>query len=433
MIYVYNFLQITLLIITFPILILYIISKKKYRSRIAQRLGFGLKKKFGNRPDQNKKTIWIHALSVGEVTSALPLIKGLRNEMNDIEIIFSATTTTGMAIAKKNISPFVDQVISAPVDLLLTVKHFIHSIQPDIFILVETDFWPNWITQIKSKNIPIMLVNGRISKKSFDTYKRFSFFFAPLFKSFTLLSMQTEHDAGQIKKLGIPAEKITTLGNLKYDTAKWTENSKEVIKKTDLHITPDSLIWICGSTHPGEEEILLKAFSKLKETHNKLILIIAPRDPGRGLEIADIAYSMHLKTTLRTSGHVPEESSILILNTIGELTQCYTLAKIAFIGGSLVQCGGHNPLEAASCGVPVLFGRHMEDFQEIADDCIRYNAGIRVQCAEEIASTVGKLLNDSSLYSKMSNSAKQLIHERSGVVSRHIAHIQQLLDASSPD
>ena len=426
MIFVYNFLQILLLIIGFPVLFIFVCIKKKYRVRIIRRLGIGLPRLFGSHHAPNNKVIWIHALSVGEVTSALPLVKGLREEMKGALIVFSATTRTGVSAAEKNVQPYVDFVLSAPLDLLFSVNLFIKNIQPDLFILVETDFWPNWIARLRQQKIPMMLVNGRISQQSFATYKRFRFFFAPLFKSFSMLSMQTDQDADQMAQLGVPEKKIITLGNLKYDTALSADKNKDILQKSDFRLPADSVIWLCGSTHRGEEEIILDAFKQVKKECDSLVLIIAPRDPSRCSEIMKIAYKAGFPAVQRTS-HNDWPVSVLILDTIGELTRCYRLADVAFIGGSLVQRGGHNPLEAAAYGVPVLFGPYMDDFQEIARDIVHCKAGETVHNAEEISHTLGKLLNDKTFHAAMGKAGIQLVDDNSGVVSHHVTEIKQLL------
>ena len=278
MIFVYNFLQTILLLTTFPFLLLIIFSRKKYRSRIGARLGIGLSKKITGLNPGSKKTIWIHSLSVGEVTSALPLVMGIREEMDQVCVVFSASTASGMNIALEKIKPHVDLVIAAPLDLLPVTKKFVRIIQPDMFILVETDFWPNWLHSLQRHSIPLMLVNGRISQSSFTKYQRFNFFFKSLFQSFDLLSMQTENDATQMRQLGVPTQRIKTLGNLKYDINLFTDIALE--KKpdfTDDRIPETDLIWVCGSTHPGEEEMIITAFANL--CHSKRLLS-SPRPKG---------------------------------------------------------------------------------------------------------------------------------------------------------
>lgn len=427
MFFVYNFLQIILIIAGFPILVLLVLIKKKYRTRILHRLGFSLQKNLSLPNITGKKIIWIHCLSVGEVTSSLPLVRGLKEELDNIIIVFSASTLTGMKVAEQNIRPYVDSLIPAPLDLLFTVSTFIKQIQPDLFILVETDFWPNWLWKLQKENIPAMLVNGRISKSSFSNYRRFHFLFHSMFQTFTLLSMQTEQDAMQMHRLSITQEKIMTLGNLKYDTARTLEQGRNSLaNRSDLNIPEESQVWICGSTHRGEEEIILSAYVTLKKNHDKLVVIIAPRDPGRTIEIIQLATDKSIGATRRTSLSDPIEP-LLILDTIGELTRCYTLADVAFIGGSLVDCGGHNPLEAASCEIPVLFGSHMEDFQEISRDLVQSNGGRIVHNTDELAEAVHQILSDSGLHQSMSRAAGELMTKNAEVVRRHIDEINKIL------
>ncbi len=427
MIFVYNFLQVTLLAATFPLLLLIVLGKEKYRVRIGSRLGRGLKKKISGLRRERKKLIWVHSLSVGEVTSALPLVRGLREEMDNVCVVFSATTTTGMDIAREKIAPHVDLVVASPLDLLFVVNRFIRLIRPDMFILVETDFWPNWLYSLRKKSVPMLLVNGRISRTSFARYRRFSFFFRDLFRSFTLLSMQTENDAKQMSRLGVSPQRIKTLGNLKYDTLLFsgiTRGDKPF--SVDQRIPETSRTWICGSTHPGEEEMILTAFSGLLQTCRDIFLIIAPRDPGRGGEIQQLAADRGLKSMRRTSPADPI-APILVLDTIGELAECYRLARVAFIGGSLADFGGHNPLEAAACGVPVLFGPHMDDFQEIARDLADCGGAVVVDTPASLETSVARILKDGQTHAKMSKAALDLVESHAGVIMNHIHEIDRLL------
>ncbi|HDO31468.1 MAG TPA: hypothetical protein ENG79_10540, partial [Desulfobacteraceae bacterium] len=264
MIFVYNFLQILFLAIGFPLLVPLVLIRRKYRGRIMTRLGFGPAGTIAAPPPGRGKIIWIHALSVGEVTSALPLVRGIRENLPTAVIIFSAATRTGMEVAEQYIRPFADQVVPAPLDLLFAVNRYIRTIRPDLFILVESDFWPNWLNQLRKHNIPAMLVNGRMSDRSFRLYRRCEFFFKPMFRCLTLLSMQTAEGAAQMRQLGLPGPRILSLGNLKYDTvpaAPETEDRQEARRQTAPNIIGDSIIWICGSTHRGEEEIILDAYA----------------------------------------------------------------------------------------------------------------------------------------------------------------------------
>jgi 3-deoxy-D-manno-octulosonic-acid transferase len=428
MIFVYNFLQITLLLVAAPFLVLLIPGRRKYRERFWQRLGFGLQQ----RAEKLKKIpgserVWLHCLSVGEVTSALPLVRGLRLRMPAAQVIVTVTTSSGMRVAEQQLAPWADLVLAAPLDFLPVIHGYIRNLRPDLFILVETDFWPNWLHALRRHRIPAMLVNGRVSRASFARYQRFRFLFRPLFSSFALLAMQTESDAAQMRELGVPAEHLLILGNLKYaPPAAQDQGAPTRLHKSDLKLPPDCEVWVCGSTHPGEEELLLPAFASLMTDHPRLILLLAPRDPKRSPELARLARQSGLDTMRRTCpGDRP--ARILVLDTLGELAACYHFARLAFIGGSLVARGGHNPLEASRLGIPVLYGPHMEDFEEIARDLIQCGGAEVVSSAGEIAGAVRRILQDSDVHAAMHSAATELVTRQAGVIDRHLAALTGLL------
>ncbi|WP_417911896.1 3-deoxy-D-manno-octulosonic acid transferase [Candidatus Electronema sp. TJ] len=376
-----------------------------------------------------KPVIWIHALSVGEVRSALPLVKGLRESIHPSALIFSATTRSGKELAERLIAPHVDLILFSPLDFPCVVRRFLNAIKPSCFILVETDFWPNWLRQLQQRQIPVMLVNGRISEKSFASYCRFALFFKPMFRCFSLLSMQTAQDRDKMLALGIPAERIVCFGNLKYDLP--ASRSAAFA----LPAFKDGSIWVCGSTHPGEEELIFAAFQKIAGANpcvrpSPLRLILAPRKIERGGELLKLACSFGLNAALRSSGESGEESCVLILDTIGELADCYSVARLAFIGGSLVNEGGHNPIEAAVQGVPALFGEHMEDFHEIARDLVTCG-GAKVVTAETLAETAAAILCDDALHTAMSGSARQLVELHRGGVRQHVQAVRDMLAVSA--
>jgi len=430
MLIVYNFLQVLLLPVAAPLLALLILGRRKYRERFRQRLGFGLRR----RSEQlaalpGGRRVWIHCLSVGEVTSALPLVRGLRLRLPDVRIIVTVTTSTGMRVAEQQLAPWSDLVLASPLDLLPVVSRFIRTLRPDLFILVETDFWPNWLYGLRRQSIPAMLVNGRISRASFERYQRFRIFFRPLFSSFALLAMQTEDDAAQLRTLGVPARHLLTLGNLKYaQDAAPDRPAATRLSREELKLPADGQTWVCGSTHAGEEELLLPAFASLSADHPRLCLILAPRDPQRAPELVHLAHQFGL-ATIRRSRPQDSPARVLILDTLGELAACYHLARVAFIGGSLVTGGGHNPLEASRHGVPVLFGPHMEDFAEIARDLIHCGGAMVVSTPEEISAAVRRILEDHDAHAAMRTSAIELVTREAGVVDRHLDALTGLLAA----
>ncbi|GAB4339788.1 MAG: 3-deoxy-D-manno-octulosonic acid transferase [Desulfobulbaceae bacterium] len=431
MILVYNFLQAFLLIPALPLLLGVALCRKKYRSRIGARLGWGLARRVTSLRPAHGPTIWVHALSVGEVTSALPLVRAIRRETAAARIVFSATTSTGMEIAREKIAPHVDLVVSAPLDILPVTRRFTRLLRPDLFILVETDFWPNWLHSLSRSGAKLVLVNGRISPASFSRYRRFRFFFAPLFRSFSLLAMQTANDAEQIRGLGADRESIQILGNLKYDSM--LPDTADVTAPPPLpdpRIPADQPIWICGSTHEGEEKEILAAYGSLRRNHPELLLIVAPRDPKRSDAIAALAADVGLPTMCRSRPDDPA-APILLLDTLGELADCYRAARVAFIGGSLVPEGGHNPLEAAAVGVPVLFGPHMEDFSEIARDLLACGGARTVHSAAEFERNVRLLLEDDAAQARMGEAGLGLVHNNRGVVDRHLRKLHALLFQAS--
>ncbi|MCI5126378.1 MAG: hypothetical protein D3925_18355, partial [Candidatus Electrothrix sp. AR5] len=289
------------------------------------------------------------------------------------------------------------------------------------------------------QGIPTMLVNGRISEKSFVAYQRFAFFFKPMFRSFDLLSMQTAGDCQKMTMLGVPADKVIALGNLKYDMEPPDRKEKKgALPELAGEGTP--LVWVCGSTHPGEEEILFAAFAQLlasqdvgkgisKQFAEQLFLVLAPRDINRGQELVDLAHSFGLEAGRRSCGEHKEQvlkGRVLILDTLGELALCYSQAEFAFVGGSLVSQGGHNPIEPAIHGVPVLFGPHMEDFSEIARELLDCEGG-KMITVNSLTETLAHLLTDQEARATMGLAAQELVKRHRGGVQRHVQAVHDLL------
>lgn len=421
MIILYNILQIILLPVLFVPLAIFVLLTPRYRSRTLSRLGIGLK------PEavaSKRKTIWIHALSVGEVTSALPLISGLRKHMPEIKLVFSATSKAGAATAEKLLHDKVDRIIPFPFDIFPVIKKFLRVVKPDLFILVETDFWPNIISILGQQKIPTLLVNGRISEESFQSYQRFSFFFKPLFASFQTLSMQTEKDKDSLIKLGIDHKQIQTLGNLKYDTALYSASGRH--QPVSFSLPAYQHLLVAGSTHEGEEKILLQSFRELKNKYPHLYLIIAPRIISRGKDIQALAKEMDLTANRRSQINAGGKD-LFILDSIGELNSVYSHADVAFVGGSLVNKRGHNPIEPAIYSIPVLYGEHMEDFSEISDALLLTGGSIMVKDQTELTTTLENLLSNAQLRQKMGKASRACIINQQGVIDRHIRFIKEML------
>jgi 3-deoxy-D-manno-octulosonic-acid transferase len=419
-----------------PVLVL-LACRKKYRARIGKRLGWGLAARMAQLPAASGPTFWMHALSVGEVTSAVPLAYGLRTAYPQARILFSVTTGTGHEVARKLLTPHVDLVIAAPVDVGWVTPYFIRILRPDLFILVETDFWWHWLHCLHCRRIPAVLVNGRISAASMTRYRRFSCFFLPMFRSFSLLAMQTAADAAQMTALGVAPDKVVTLGNLKFDTSllggATVNHGALAIQKERCGFAVAPPLWVCGSTHRGEEAVIFQVYRRLLEHIDGLQLALAPRNIERAGEIVELA-AQHGLDCRRWSLDRQDRGPLLLLDTIGELAGCYAMADVAFVGGSLVASGGHNPIEPAAAAVPVLFGPHMEDFAEIAAELIRCGGASQVDSDDSLHNQIHHILTDRDRQRSMAEAARTCVLANRGVVRKHLDAIVPLLSGmpSSP-
>jgi 3-deoxy-D-manno-octulosonic-acid transferase len=437
MLFFYPLLSSVLTLFLLPVLPL-LLCRKKYRQRIARRLGFGLTSQLAQLTPHSPSapTFWIHALSVGETTSALPLVREIRRTFPAARIFCSITTASGNQVAEQLLASHADLLLPAPIDLGPVVPFFIKAIRPDLFILVETDFWPHWLSCLARKKIPLVLVNGRISKQSWQRYQRCPFLFRSIFQTFTLLSMQTTTDAEKMVALGIETDKVITLGNLKFDTDLHRDSGNmgatPVSAKASRGFTPTAPLWICGSTHAGEEEPIFAVYKRLKSAVPELQLLIAPRNIERSKDILALGTACGVACRAWTTGD-RQGGPVLILDTIGELAGCYSMAEVVFIGGTLVAEGGHNPLEAAGAGVPVLFGPHMEDFEEIAAELTQSGGALQVDSPESLHTAVQHILCNPILRTSMAAAALQCVNRNRGVARRHLESITGLLFRTEDD
>ncbi len=421
MFFLYNIISFLLLPVLLPLLLVAFGCRGKYRQRLPARLGRGLGRirKTGR---SGPPTVWIHALSVGEVTSAVPLLRALRARYPQARLLFSVTTATGRLVADRQLSGIADAIFDGPVDFLPVVNHFLDNLEPDLYILVETDFWPNLLHCLRRRKIPALLVNGRISAGSMRRYRRGRAFFLPMFHCFTKMAMQTAADRDGMLALGVAARRLPILGNLKF------AGQPPAADKPLAALLPAACrVLVAGSTHDGEDGAIIDGYMRLRQVYRDLYLVVVPRHPQRAMEIASMAAKVGLTARLRsvTTDHGVDD--LLIVDTIGELLNFYALATLAFVGGSLVAKGGHNPVEPAGCGVPVLFGPHMEDFSEIADLLLENGAATRVGDADGLVEAVTTLLGDPGLLAAMGNRAREVVLARNDVVDRHLQLIDSLL------
>lgn len=426
----YNILQVVALIVVAPLFFVKSILTPRHRGRIGLRLGIGLAGQLGDLPP-GRPRLWVHALSVGEVSSARALVLGLRERYPAATLIFSATTRSGLIHARETLGATVDRVIPFPYDFYWSVRRALRFVRPDLFILVETDFWPNMLGQLAARNIPALLVNGRLSAAAFRNYQRFRFLFAPLFNSFRLLSMQTEADAAQMRQLGVAPQRLEVLGNLKYAALPAPVSAQELRRRFALPAV--KRVWVAGSTHAGEESVLFAVFARLVARFPDLFLILAPRDVTRVAALLDEAHSLGFKAGLRSAPRLPG-TNLLLVDTLGELASLYALAEVAFVGGSLVAERGHNPLEPAALAKPVLFGPHMEDFVEISQDLLACGAAEMVEGEAALVDQLGAWLADPAGARAAGEQGLALVAERQqGVVGRYLATVERFLPKGNAD
>ena len=434
MILLYNiaiFLAITL---GFPLIIPMILISGKRRKTVLQRLGLTrLPAELTGRRSSNfgEKPVWVHALSVGEVLSSVPLVKRLKEYSNTRDIVFSASTKTGFDIANRHLKDAVHAIFYFPYDLIFSVKHRVQRIDPEVVVIVETDIWPNFLFEMKNRRTPVVLVNARLSKKSFFGYKRLGVFAKKVFLNFAHVCAQSVADFERFQRLGVPADRITTTGNVKFDEAHRVLGPEEIeTLRQSVHIQNGQKVFLAGSTHPGEESMLLDAFSRIKHYENDLLLIVAPRNPERAgsvFRIFDSAgFSVGFMKELKkiSSG---QRLDVVIIDTMGLLKKLYAIADIAFIGGSLVNCGGHNPLEAAAFSKPIIFGHDMSDFVDISKMLLDAEGAVRVKDAEDLYTALVSLIDDDNKAMEMGANALGVFTANKGAVERTMQVIKAYL------
>ncbi len=375
-------------------------------------------------------TIWVHAVSVGETLAARPLLTALKARYPEKRIVLSTVTETGREVALKLKEP--ELCIYFPFDYAFAVRRLLRTIRPELVIVVETEIWPNFMKEVKSLGIPSLLVNGRISDRSLGRYLRLSWFFRPVLANFTALCMQSGEDARRIIAIGARPEQVVVTNNLKYDlpVTLLTPEERAEARRRYL-IPPDATVIVAGSTHQGEDEPVITACRGLLDAGRELILLLVPRHPERSGEAALLLRKAGFGVTLRSRLEERDTPFIsgeaLVVDRVGELMALYPLADLVFVGGSLVPTGGHNLLEPASVGVPLLFGPHMSNFREISTLVLEAGAGIQVADGRELGGAFSRLLDDPDKRSQMSRNGLELMARLGGSTERHMAVIHRLL------
>ena len=391
--------------------------RKKESLFLKERLGIKLPAAKPGAP-----SLWIHAVSVGEVLSLRRLVSELRAKHPSWPIYFSTLTNSGYNVAKQALSG-VAEIFLVPLDFGRVVRRFFSVLRPQLFVLAESEFWPHLLRQARRSCRSVILVNGRMSRRSYRKYRRWRSLVRPVLGNIDYFLVQTELDRERLEGIGIPAQRIEVAGNLKAEVCLPEVSVEERHNlRTAFGLSPEKKVIIAGSTHRGEETLILKAFAGAREIRPDLAVVIAPRHPERSPEVEKAAVELGLRVMRRTQVESDKPWDVLILDTIGELTKFYALADLAFVGGSLIPHGGQNLLEPAFYGKPLCFGKHMENFAALADDFVSSGAARIVLGPEELEDVF--LMKDERALEEMGRRAKDLLRSLQGATARTLQVIE---------
>lgn len=408
--FIYKILSTILFIILLPLYALIRVLKKKYL--------YGWKEKLGifNKPDLDGKIIMFHGVSVGEIIALENLIKKTKEIFPNYKIVVTTGTKTGQDIAKKKYDGIADFITYFPYDIEPCVKSFLEKINPDLILIAETELWPTFAYDCKQKNIPLFIINGRISDSTFKSYCMLKGFFKQIFKNYTEILTQSEDDRQKFITVGASADKTHVMKNLKFD-----------VKRKDVDVNLGNYrIIIAGSTHKGEDEIVLNTFQKLKSEFSDIKLLLAPRHLTRLDEVKNLVEKTGLKYGQRSQNAHFDNNEIIILDTMGELGKMYGICNFAFIGGSFNKTGGHNPLEAVVYNKPAISGPSIHNFKDIYSILSKSSAGKVVKTPDELTSYMYKLLADNNFYNSACKDCEEVFQSQQGALDFVIDKIKSL-------
>ncbi len=442
MIFFYNIAAYILFVLALPFLPLLWLFSAKRRANLIQRFGFNTG--FENMPAAENR-IWVHALSVGEVISAVPFVEALKKKYPKLDIVLTTSTKTGFDMADqllfKKENPLADHLGYFPFDLRYCIKRVQRMIRPNAIVIVETDLWPNFLDEMGKEKIQVVLVNARMSSRSLNGFLMFKSVASMFFSQLTAIMAQSALDKDRFENLGIEKNKIMVSGNIKFDqpVPQMTENDIEILKRR-IGIEKNSKVIVGGSTHEGEEKILLSVYKKLKENFSELIMILAPRDPKRAIDLQSLCKSYDISSQLYSNiaGSGPVESDppkfdlpvekvdVVLVDQMGVLSRLYSLCDVAFIGGSMVPEGGHNPLEAAAFAKPIFFGKDMSDFIEISEMLLENGGAKQLAGKADVQQILSYWLNADEEFERMGKKSEQVFLNNSGAVQCILGQIEQL-------
>ncbi len=427
-----------------PYFLLRGLLQRKYLSNIPDRLGwrFPPELRDGSLVGSTEKSIWIHAVSVGEVFAVLPLAQQLKKQFPQRRLVVSTTTVTGQKVARERMG-FVDAIFYFPLDWRGPVRRALTTSRAGAVIIVETEIWPNFLRECRRTNVPVIFVNGRLSERSFRGYGRALMYSAGALAGFlkrvlsdaTLFLMQSEEDAARLIHLGAPRERVLVTGNLKYDLAEPSESPLSSWLDAELQKRKRRPVVVAGSVLANEEGAVLEAFDKVGHEFPRALLILAPRKPEQFDKAAGIVADTRKKVLRRRdlvlngvgNASLAESVDVFLLDSLGELAGLYRLADAVFVGGSLVPGGGHNILEPAAFGKAPIFGPSMENFREMSGKFLAAGAAIQVKNPEDLGAAWGGLLREPERAARMGACARELVERNRGATRRVLEQIERVI------
>jgi 3-deoxy-D-manno-octulosonic-acid transferase len=413
-----------------PWLVYQAVRYRKYVGSLSQRLGY-LPVSFNI---DAEPSIWIHAVSVGELLTARPLIASLREKHPSLRIFLSTTTMSAQQLARRN--PLdVDGVFYFPFDLGFVVRRTLDLVKPKLFLMMETEIWPNLLRECRRRGVRTAIVNGRLSSRSFPRYRAARGFFRHVLADIDHFCVQSDESRRRFVEIGAPADRVTVTGSLKFDsleaTAGQTRSRERVLRY--FRFPAPRPVWVAGSTMKGEEAIVLRVFRRLKASQPAAVLVLAPRHPERFDDVVAMAQQEGFRTVRRSELPIDAEprADVVVLDTLGELAAVYQVGTLVFVGGSLVPTGGHNILEPAVFGRPVVFGPHMHNFAEIAAAFVAADAGVQVASEGAFEDEVLALMADPVRRARLGAAARALVEANRGAKGRTLEALDLLLPLPS--
>lgn len=432
MYFVYSLLLTLAFLVLLPRFLFDAIRHGKYVAGFRERLG-----KLSEIESHGRPVVWIHCVSVGESQAARPLVRGIQRRFPDHLIVISTTTLTGQNLARELYKSAAARVFYFPFDWRWTVRRALKTINPSAVLIMETELWPGFLRECHAQQIPVAIVNGRISQQSFRRYQWIGGFVSRVLECVSVGVMQTEADAERIHNLGLSTDKIFVSGNLKFDAgAMASSNSLAVELRERFNISNEAPLILAASTHAPEERVMLEAFQRLSTASSqKIRLMLAPRHPERFAEVASMLDSSGLTWSRRShpSGTIDLTCDAILLDTIGELPAIYSLAAVVFVGGSIAKSGGHNILEPAAVGAAIVTGPHTHNFDDIVRVFARNKAIIQLPVLSDgeadtaVGNVIRELLANADRRHDLGKRAKYLVEENQGATARSLDLLQPLL------